>query len=252
MPPSFKELTTAAEKLKDLLIDRAQGGSPDDGEYRRIRKAFLDDVRTTERTPSFVRDCRSIPEFWNFIQPKFPTYRERGTYLAAEFNPLIEHLEKQSRSPMSEVAPEVITRLDWDGVQLAWRKARERQATDPEGAITAARTLLEATCKHILDEATVSYDPKADLPKLYGLVSARLNLAPGQHVEKVFKQVLGGCTAVVEGLGAIRSKIGDAHGQGKKPVRPAPRHAELVVNLAGSMATFLAASWEQSKGSPGS
>ncbi len=28
----------------------------------------------------------------------------------------------------------------------------ERRATDPEGAITAARTLLETVCKHILDE----------------------------------------------------------------------------------------------------
>jgi hypothetical protein len=107
--------------------------------------------------------------------------------------------------------------------------------------------LLEATCKHILDEAGVTYDPRADLPKLYALVGERLRLSPSQHVEKVFKQVLGGCTAVVEGLGAIRSKLGDAHGQGKRTVKPAPRHAELVVNLAGSMASFLASTWEAAK-----
>jgi len=140
-------------------------------------------VRTSERTPVFVRDCRSIPEFWNFIQPKFPTYRERGTYLAAEFNPLIEYLENQARSPMSEVAPEVIARLDWEGVQTAWRKARERQTSDPEGAITAARTLLEATCKHVLDEANVWYDPKADLPRLcvQGSCEVLLGFASMRH-----------------------------------------------------------------------
>jgi hypothetical protein len=159
---------------------------------------------------------------------------------------LRRYLERQARAPMTAVPSEVIARADWEGVQAAWRKALERKASDTEGAITAARTLLEATCKHILDEANVAYDPKGDLPKLYGLVAERLSLSPGQHVEKVFKQVLGGCTAVVEGLGALRSKIGDAHGQGKKAVRPAPRHAELVVNLAGSMATFLAATWDQS------
>jgi hypothetical protein len=50
---------------------------------------------------------------------------------------------------------------------------------------------------------------------------------------------LGGCTSVVEGLGALRNKVGDAHGQGKRPVRVSPRHAHLAVNLAGTMATFL-------------
>lgn len=29
------------------------------------------------------------------------------------------------------------------------------------------------------------------------------------------------------------------HGQGKRPVKPLPRHAELAVNMAGSMASFL-------------
>ncbi|WP_334364405.1 abortive infection family protein [Bradyrhizobium sp. AZCC 1578] len=47
-------------------------------------------------------------------------------------------------------------------------------------------------------------------------------------------------TSVVEGLGSLRNKIGDAHGQGGKPVRPSARHAaQLAVNLAGAMATFL-------------
>jgi hypothetical protein len=40
-------------------------------------------------------------------------------------------------------------------------------------------------------------------------------------------------------LGAIRNKIGDAHGQGKLAIKPKARHAELVVNLAGTMASFL-------------
>ena len=66
-----------------------------------------------------------------------------------------------------------------------------------------------------------------------------LNIAPSQHSEPIFKQILGGCTAVVEGLGALRNRLSDAHGQGKRPVRPAARHAELAVNLAGAMATFL-------------
>ena len=40
------------------------------------------------------------------------------------------------------------------------------------------------------------------------------------------------------------NRLGDAHGQGKRPVKPLPRHAELAVNMAGSMASFLLVTFE--------
>ena len=123
--------------------------------------------------------------------------------------------------------------------QLTWSKAIERRADDPEGAITAARSLLESVCKHLLDEMGVAYDDKADLPKLYGLTANKLNLAPSQHTEQVFKQILGGCHSIVEGLGSLRNRLSDAHGKGKAGVRPHARHAQLAVNLSGSVAMFL-------------
>ena len=83
-----------------------------------------------------------------------------------------------------------------------------------------------------------------DLPKLYGLTAELLNLSPSQHTEQIFKQILGGCKSVVEGLGALRNKLSDAHGKGKKAPKPSPRHAELAVNLAGAMATFIVSTWE--------
>jgi hypothetical protein len=53
------------------------------------------------------------------------------------------------------------------------------------------------------------------------------------------KRILGGATSVFEGLGSLRNKIGDAQGQGRRPIRPSARHAQLAVNLAGAVATFL-------------
>jgi hypothetical protein len=38
-----------------------------------------------------------------------------------------------------------------------------------------------------------------------------------------------------------------AHGQGKRPVKPLPRDAELAVNMTGSMASFLLATFEAKK-----
>jgi hypothetical protein len=77
-----------------------------------------------------------------------------------------------------------------------------------------------------------------------------LKLAPDDHTEQVFKQILGSCQSVVESLGALRNTLSDAHSPGPKRARPQSRHAELAVNLAGAMATFLVATWEarQSEG----
>ena len=123
----------------------------------------------------------------------------------------------------------------------------ERRENDPEGAVTLARTLLESVCKHILDERGTPYKQDADLPALYKATSTELNIAPSQHSEPIFKQILGGCTAVVEGLGALRNRLGDAHGQGRLSVKPAPRHAELAVNLSGAVAQFLVATDEHTR-----
>jgi hypothetical protein len=41
--------------------------------------------------------------------------------------------------------------------------------------------------------------------------------------------------------------MSDAHASGKRPVKTHKRHAEWVVNLAGSLATFLVATWEFNK-----
>ena len=110
-----------------------------------------------------------------------------------------------------------------------------------------SRTLLESTCKHILDELSVEYGNAPDINQLYRLVSSNLNLSPSQHTEQVFKQILGGCSAIVEGLGSLRNKISDVQGQGKNNVKPSPRHAEFAVNLAETMAVFLFSTWEMKK-----
>jgi hypothetical protein len=178
---------------------------------------------------------------------KSPTFgvQQRGKLA----DPLLTMLESESRTPSDTTISATVVRISPGYVQETWQKALERRASDPEGAITAARTLLESVCKHILDGTGVAYDDSADLPKRYGLTSRHLNLSPSQHTEQLFKQILGGCQTVVEGLGALRNRHSDAHGKSAAGVRPAPRHAELAVNLAGTMATFLLQTWESRKNS---
>jgi len=103
-------------------------------------------------------------------------------------------------------------------------------------------------CKHILDETNIEYDAnKVDLNELYKKTANGLNLSPSQHTEDIFKQILGGCSGTVNGLGSLRNRLGDAHGKGKQKIKPAPRHAGLAVNLAGTMALYLIETFEENK-----
>lgn len=197
--------------------------------------------------PDIVRKYRDQPQFWPFIKHKFPSYAERRDYIWAEFRPVFEYLEAQDRSPGVQPITQALEAFDPEHVHAIWQKALDRRTDDPEGAITAARTLLETVCKYILDANNERYPDDADLPKLWALTAEKLNLAPHQHQEQLFKTILGNCQSVVNSLGAIRNKIGDAHGHGPRPVKPKARHAELAVNLAGSMASFLVSTWNDVK-----
>lgn len=240
----MRDLIEQTETLQNLLISHATGGQEDEAEYVRLRQMLLSNAALDALIPKFLRTCRNLSQFWQFIKYKFSTYAERRDFIWSEFNPLLEALERGLASPADNVVSSALEKYDASHVQAAWSKALERRSTDPEGAITSARTLIESVCKHILDEQDVPYDDSADLPKLYKLSAECLNLAPSQHTETVFKQILGGCTAVVEGLGSLRNRLSDAHGKGKVGTKPASRHAELAVNLSGALAIYLLATWE--------
>ena len=239
-----EELLAKVESMKSILVSHATGTLCDDEEYKALRKELLSYPRLKAKLPIFLQSCRNLNEFWSFIKPMFDHYHERRDYLREQFDPVLTMLESEANGPGDEAVSAMLTVVDSAHVQDAWKKALERRDSDPEGAITSARTLLEAVCKYILDEEGEQYDDKEDLPKLYKLTANRLNLAPDQHTEQIFKQILGGCQTVVEGLGAVRNRLSDSHGRSKAAVKPAPRHAQLAVNLAGTMATFLIATWE--------
>ncbi|MBY5741987.1 abortive infection family protein [Rhizobium leguminosarum] len=161
--------------------------------------------------------------------------------------PVYEVLRAVLGSPADQGISDALQAFDPDDVHARWIAAVDRRVDDPRGAITLARTLLEDVCKWILNEADVEYPDAADLPVLYRKLAKVLRLAPDDHTEQTFKQLLGSCQQIVELLGSLRSKLGDAHSAGPKKAKPLPRHAELAVNLSGTMATFLVETWRARK-----
>jgi abortive infection Abi-like protein len=112
------------------------------------------------------------------------------------------------------------------------------QEEDYDGAITNARSLLEAVLSNIessLDPNPPKYD--GDLPKLYKRVQKLLNLAPSRpDIDQSLKQVLSGLINIVQGLAGLSNRMGDRHVRTYKPSR---HHAILVCNAAKSISNFM-------------
>lgn len=242
------ELLIQAESLQNMMIARATGQeSISQMDFAKARVALMSSSKVVDLVPRMVHTCRDPAQLWAYIKGRFATYEERRQHIWNEFRPLLDRLETNS-PPSDEAVSESLERFDSQHVHAAWAKTVERRLSDPEGAVTMAKTLLESVCKHVIEQSEgIEYGKSDDLPALYRKASHALNLAPDQHVEEIFKKILGGCTNVVLGLGELRNRMGDAHGQGQRPIKPLPRHAELAVNLSGTMSSFLIATLEARK-----
>tara|TARA_Y100000385_G_C12936411_1_gene569043 strand:- start:259 stop:957 length:699 start_codon:yes stop_codon:yes gene_type:complete len=228
-----------------MIISLSENGNFDEAIYRELRSYFISSS-VNELLPSFIRTCRDSGALWGYLKKiahGSGSWQIRREHVYESFQKILNHLENRTNTPSDEITQSTLQALGSEDVRRIWEKALKRRKDDPEGAITIARTLLESVCKLILDAEGIQHKDD-DLPKLYSKTSEILKLAPSQHEERTFKAILGGCHTVVQNLGTLRNKIGDAHGQGKIPVRPAPRHAALAVNLAGTMATFLADTYQ--------
>jgi hypothetical protein len=233
------DLFNQAMELRMILTRVATGeDTKEDGEeYKQLRGEFITKTFTKNLLPDFVISCRLLNDFWPYIKRSYNTYAERREFIREQFEPILVYLEKQKLTLHHSGITNTVEKLDCEAVQYLWDKAVSRITSDPEGAITVARSLLEAVCKQILYERNVCYEDSYDLPKLFKLTTQCLNLAPENHGEEVFKQILGGSLTTVYGFASLRNKFSDAHGQVKR-YKVNKRHAELAVNLAGSMAAF--------------
>lgn len=109
---------------------------------------------------------------------------------------------------------------------------------DYDGAITNARSLLEAVLRELEQYLVVEpAKPDGDLGKLFKRVQKKLNLEPSrQDISDSLKQVLSGLSSIVNGIAPIRNRMSDAHARSFKPAR---HHAKLAVNAAHTAVDFL-------------
>jgi len=155
-----------------------------------------------------------------------------------------EEKTKPTFQPVDISVREHLIGARYRAVLEQWDRANDRLFDDVNGAITAARTLVEATCKLILEELKVEHGKATDLPKLYNLACKALDMAPGAQSDPLFKTLFSSTYTAVHAVGEIRNKFGDAHGKATGTDRPSLADAELVVHFAGAIACFIVRRFE--------
>jgi hypothetical protein len=126
--------------------------------------------------------------------------------------------------PSDLLISNLLESFDRAGVYKIWMKALDRRTSDPDGAITSARSLLESVCKLILETNNQTYPERAELPSLYHSAASILDIAPNQQTDATLKSMLGSSQQVVNRLGELRNRVGDAHGTAVRMNLPRAAH----------------------------
>lgn len=126
-----------------------------------------------------------------------------------------------------------------------WKKAEERLMPDPSGAITSARSMVEAAIKWI------HHERQAPPPSKDGSTGKRLKEClklldgdNGDFEKPGVKQMVTGMESAINSMDTARNAMGDGHGKSPGAPEAGPRVARLIVGLATTVTTFLLATYE--------
>jgi AcrR family transcriptional regulator len=152
-------------------------------------------------------------------------------------------------APIITELGKAVQTFDFDTVQRELERALANAASDPEDAITAACSLIEGVCRSVLIELDKPLPAKRDISSLYRAVRDPLGLSPDrtdlpEDSLADIKTVLGGLSAVVQGIGSLRTNVGDAHGRERGFKRVDARIARLAIHSAGNVSLFFIETWQ--------
>lgn len=130
-------------------------------------------------------------------------------------------------------------------IEIEYERAYQQVSIDPPAALTAACAILESVCKIYLEANRVPPPDKQVLSNLWKDVAKHLGLDPKEMADDDLKRILSGLFSIADGVAALRTHEGSAHGRpDKRTYVLAPRHARLAVHAAHTMAMFVLETWE--------
>jgi abortive infection Abi-like protein len=144
---------------------------------------------------------------------------------------------------VSRTLQEIIKARDLPGLQTEFDRIYENVESDPASAVTASCALLESLFKIYIEEERLTMPPEKSIKPLWKVIRADLKFDPAATQDVDLRTVLSGLAAIVEGIGALRTHKGSAHGHGKTVYKLKPRHARLVAHASFTLASFVLEAW---------
>lgn len=153
-------------------------------------------------------------------------------------------------TPAIEKLSGMVETISFDTVQRDLDRALTSIEADPEDAITAACSTIESVCRSILIELGEPLPVKKDVQGLFNAVKGPLGLSPDRSdldplIAGDVRTTLGGLATVIQGVGALRTHAGDAHGRERGYARVDARIGRLSIHAASTVALFLIETWQR-------
>ena len=115
--------------------------------------------------------------------------------------------------------------------------------TDTDLAIGTAKELIETVCKSILKANSKDFDPNWNLGRLLKETTNSLDFKP-RHAENPdkaetsIKQILGGLSSIVQGIGELRNSYGTGHGKNADFKGLEAKYAKLIGGTVAELTIF--------------
>lgn len=178
--------------------------------------------------------------------PDYNYDQEAGT---TQYETIMAAINKSSIAVAAPALQQMAQILNFDTVKRDLDRALASVESDPEQALTSACSVTESVCRSILIELGEDLPAKKDIKSLFNAVKKPLRLNPDRTdidaaIAKDVQMVLSGLASVVNGVGALRTHGGDAHGRERGFKRIDSRIANLAVHSASTISFFLIETWQ--------
>lgn len=150
-------------------------------------------------------------------------------------------------SSASQSLEQMLKSKNIPAIEIEFKRALGEIEKDPPASLTAACSIIESFCKVYIEERKLDAPKDATIKPLWAVVARDLGFDPSRLEDDDLKKILGGLSSIVDGVGALRTHAGSAHGRGKKGYRIQPRHARLAVHAAHTLVLFALETWEQKR-----
>jgi hypothetical protein len=210
------------------------------------------DMQTMSRIVEHAADPRDFikePEKGQKVLDHLNQFLAYDGYQLERRGLAVKLIESGKSTPVLDHLATKVEVLNFDTVRRDLDRALGSAKDDPEDAVTAACSTVESVCRSVLVELRIELPSKKDITSLYKAVRDPLGLSPDRMdlpplIADDVRKVLSGLATTIDGIGALRTHAGDAHGREKGYRRIDERIAKLAIHSASTVALFVLETWE--------